>query len=408
MNPKLISILFLTLGITACGYFDDDRTAGGGSDQPNELASNEVKGVVLSLDGKVVANSKVILYRKVSSDVLHGYKEVDTATTNANGEYIVRPDSLDHIYGVYAVQNIEGKVGTQSNIKIDSTTKLLGATIIANGMRVQAPTSANLRVQVDTLPIVMDSKQGQLDFLIPEGSHQLLNIDPNSLPTGPITSFTGFKGDTVKLDTLKPTTSQILLDNFEDRDTRTLIGKTFGGGWWYSEASPNAQITPITDAIKDVGGKQFLEVNATIVNPNFPERYAFVGMSLGAGENGCTVSNPDARCFFDLSKIYAISFKARGNGVIRLQLGSKLVYQNRDYHFPFKEVVLDTVWKEYTLPIQSFMVDYNSPLLKAGYTKDQMLQEIYAMSFLMMDAMYLQIDDIRLVGQSIYEIKTSR
>lgn len=396
MNFRKFPLLCAFFATISCDFFDH-QVAGGGSDQPNEIV-----GQIKDPSGNAVARTQVVLYRQISGGSIVGYRQVDTATTDINGQFKVRPDTIGTYFGLYAVNTANKLVSTKKNIFIDSANGNNQVLTLEKGVLVQAQLSKNSLVQVDTLPIAFNVKAGSFSAVLPAGKYELLSQDNSYRPNGHLADFTGWDGDTLDLGTLSPSNSEILIDNFEDGDTRTLIGRYFQGGWWYSDAAA-AQISDISKSIVSANNSKVMHVTATVTNPDYPVRYALLGFSIGAGESGC--KEKAGPCFFNFNKLNSITFKAKGSGSARIQLGSKLVQASGDFNFPYVDIILENTWKEYTIPMSKFTVASNSPLAQQGVTTSQMLNGIYALSFLMMGSTDLWLDDIRLLGQTINEIE---
>lgn len=403
MKPRALSLL-LCVGLSSCFFFDHP-VAGGGSDQPNEIAGS-LKGP----GGTAMAHTQVYLYRQIDSSAISGFKQIDSTSTDSSGNYVLKADSIGAKYGIYAMKRSEALFAMKRDIRVENKNTNIDPMLLEKGATVKGTLNNSAWIQVDTLPLSLGGNSGDFSCIVPIGQKiDLFSQDSQHIPNALLAEFTAWEGDTVKVGTLNPSTNidEILIDNFEDGNTQTLIGKYFNGGWWYGDASAGtASISSInTDAIQNGESSLALHATATVYNPDYPIRYAVLGFNLGAGENGC--SNEAGTCFFDLNNAKSISFRAKGTGVVRLQLGSKVVHDLRDYNFPYVDVSLDQQWRTYTIPLSQFAISPSSPAAQKGIKMSEILKGIYAMSFLMMSDNDLWIDDVKLMGINIANLKTT-
>jgi hypothetical protein len=391
--------LALCLLFSSC--FLDERTAGGGSDQPNEIAGT------LRLDnGSPMVNSKVVLYRMVDTTGAKSYKPVDSTYTDASGHYLAQGDTRGQ-YRLYALSRDSSTVAVSNIVFADTTgtdTVQLNATAETASI-VSANAPVGTRVQVDTLPLqIVADKKGGLRMALPKGQRSLLQVQADFSIAGVLANFEIWPTQTKNLGLLKPDTD-LWLDNFEDSDTRTLLGPILTGGWWYADYSVGtASLTPsqIAQGIVQESTNTYLSVQATITNALYPQRYALVGMSLGGGERACTdTSIGTGICYFNINNTGGIAFKARGNGKVRVQLGVFGTYAASDYHFPYAEIQLTSTWQDFIIKPSDFKVD---PGAVNTLSAAQLISHTYSLSFLLSDNTLFQLDDVRLKNTTLKQL----
>lgn len=119
------------------------------------------------------------------------------------------------------------------------------------------------------------------------------------------------------------TEKNILIEDFENWNLQTLLGKQWGGGWWYtgsdSALGGGSRVIPdfygdliVTDSSSYAGGKS-LHANLS-VDESFQEHFALVGFTLGDN-----ISKDNLPSYYDLSGVTAVSFDIKGSGNVYLQ-----------------------------------------------------------------------------------------
>lgn len=397
---SLSSLLFF--GLSSCFFFDHP-VAGGGSDQPNEIA-----GTLQGPGGQSLARTHVYLYRQIDSASVLGFKPIDSTTTDSSGKYTLLADSSGAKYGIYAMHGEHSLFGLRKNILVNNKNINIAPMTLSKGVTLKGSLNSNGWVQIDTLPIVFGGHTGDFTFVVPSGQKiELFSQNAKSIPNSHLTDFIAWEGDTVVVGALSPQSngSEILIDNFEDGDLRTLIGRYFSGGWWYGDASAGtASISTINEsAVVQTDSTKALHATATVLDPDFPIRYAVLGFNIGAGVQGCPQNQ--GSCFFNLAKAQSISFRAKGNGTVRMQIGTKAVSDLKDYNFPYQEITIDNRWRTFVVPLNQLQINPSSPASLKGITLSDMLKGSYAVSFLMMNDMDLWIDDIKINGLGLGDLE---
>ena len=400
--------LSFALSLILSGCFFEHQVAGGGSDQPNEIV-----GLVHSANNNPAPLSQVYLYQEVDSGGVPGFIPIDSSLTDSVGAFHIQPKKIG-IHGLYIFNTKQNAVATISGINVLQSGTQIPLAQLALAAKVKASTTPNVLMQLDALPLLISSNaNGDFNSLIPGGEHELLALSNTHLPSKHIGDFTVWAGDSVNLGSVVPQSSsnQILIDNFSDTNTQTLIGRYFGGGWWFNSYSsgtatmtPSAINTAIVRDSTDPTTNYVIHQTATITNPQYPIRYALFGFSLGGGETGCPDSTIGS-CYFDLNPVQSISFRAKGSGTIRIQIGVKSVYAIGDYRFPYYDITLSPNWSNYTIALADFKVDSTSPLVAQGINLSAQLTHVYNFTYLMTTNSDMWLDDIALNGIGLGELK---
>ena len=177
-----------------------------------------------------------------------------------------------------------------------------------------------------------------------------------------------------------------LVENFENWNQHTLLGKIWGGGWWFessdsalgggSSVSPDFRDTAaviISDGA--YSGKSLyakFDVDSAFTNG----RFALVGFTLGGDFDEKT-----SAYLFDLSKLTAVSFMAKGSGVVNLQMVRRDSTGAKEYHnVPFN---LSSEWSRYEIDAARF---------------GTAMTDVNALNFMADSSAEIYLDDIRLEG----------
>jgi len=177
-----------------------------------------------------------------------------------------------------------------------------------------------------------------------------------------------------------------LVENFENWNQHTLLGKIWGGGWWFestdsafgggSFVSPDFRDTAAVIISEGAySGKSLyakFNVDTTFTNG----RFALVGFTLGGDFDEKT-----SAYLFDLSKLTAVSFVAKGSGIVNLQMVRRDSTGAKEYHnVPFN---LSSEWSRYEIDASRF---------------GAAMTAVNALNFMADSSAEIYLDDIRLEG----------
>jgi hypothetical protein len=185
---------------------------------------------------------------------------------------------------------------------------------------------------------------------------------------------------------------QILLDDFEDGDTRLRHGAWTGGGWWWVDADSGVNLSPdgVSDKperaiLADGEGGKVLHVSAAFPDGAPSTSWAQTGHDFVG-------TRP-----LDLSGLASIRFRARGIGTIAVLVHLE---EATPAQVPRAEVVLDSVWREFEIPAARLQPPAWSGVVLDSATRSERLRSAVGLSWSMSSSGDLWLDDVRLVGPS--------
>lgn len=154
-----------------------------------------------------------------------------------------------------------------------------------------------------------------------------------------------------------------VVEDFEKWNSRqTLLGKSFGEGWWFictdslqggKSSAPNIGSKNILVTGADAKNGSSLHVKFTI-DPNFQGGYGVAGFSIG-GDFDRSVTP----AFYDLRGTTAISFDAKGVGEMFLQITRRGSEGEREYHAT-KGIPLSPEWTHFTFTAEDFETEFTA------------------------------------------------
>lgn len=233
------------------------------------------------------------------------------------------------------------------------------------------------------------NSEGYFQFdSLPQGVHVLRQVGSQARAFA--FAEAGLSRDAGLLRTEIP--GQILLDDFEDGDTRLRHGAWTGGGWWWVDADSGVNLSPdgVSDKperaiLADGEGGKVLHVSAA-----FP---------VGAPSTSWAQSGHDfvGTRPLDLSGLVSIRFRARGIGTLAVLVHLESATPAQ---VPRAEVVLDSVWREFEIPVARLQPPAWSGVVLDSATRSQRLRSAVGLSWSMSSSGDLWLDDVRLVGPS--------
>ena len=149
-----------------------------------------------------------------------------------------------------------------------------------------------------------------------------------------------------------------VIEDFENWESRrTLIGKSFGQGWWFictdslqgggsrvSGGLDDDRILVVGDSAKD-GHSLHLIFDIDVETEG---HYGVAGFAIGDD-----FDEKDMPSFYDLRATKAISFDAKGNGRIYLQITKRSPEGEREYH-ETASLELSEDWQHFTITADDF------------------------------------------------------
>lgn len=421
----------LLLSISLMLWIGCEQRVAGGTDFPNEI-----NGTVAKVDESPVAQAKVILFKQSSDDsrpTVHptstDFEPIDTVMTDEEGLFNFETQSGNYIIqasydtNLVAIQDsIFFPEGDTNSINLEPMTlyfsgSLKGRIIVQDENT--NPLEVN-RVDLAGTPYStsVDASGNFIFEDLPPGTYGLISFyqGDNSVSESALSLAGQVNPDsTLDIGTIVITTDHVLFEDFEFDDERAITGYLYGGGWWFGVGSGSYQSIPlrpgfpVSKSVIDFEGSKVFKSTW-----NFDEAkggFYVVGFNIGYGADGYIEENAPARLsFFDFSNVDKVSFKAKGTGEIRLQLGTRAIRLSSVSevgHFGY-DLQLDDDFKEYQIDINQFKIgtltDEESEIL-GDLTWEEARKEVYALSFVILGDAEIWLDDIRLIDYNINYFK---
>ncbi len=180
-----------------------------------------------------------------------------------------------------------------------------------------------------------------------------------------------------------------VIEDFENwKSRRTLIGKSFGQGWWFictdslqgggsrvSGGIGDNNILVSGDSAKD-GSSLHLVFE---IDEETKGHYGVAGFAIGDD-----FDEKDMPSFYDLSATKAISFDAKGEGKIYLQITKRGAEGERDF-YETRALELTGEWQHFTVTADDFETE---------------LMAVNSLNFMVNEDAEIYLDNIRLDGIS--------
>lgn len=180
-----------------------------------------------------------------------------------------------------------------------------------------------------------------------------------------------------------------VIEDFENwKSRRTLIGKSFGQGWWFictdslqgggsrvSGGIGDNNILVSGDSAKD-GSSLHLVFE---IDEETEGHYGVAGFAIGDD-----FDEKDMPSFYDLSATKAISFDAKGEGKMYLQITKRSAEGEREFH-ETKALELTDEWQHFTITADDFETE---------------LVAVNSLNFMVNEDAEIYLDNIRLDGIS--------
>lgn len=185
------------------------------------------------------------------------------------------------------------------------------------------------------------------------------------------------------------TAGQILVDDFEDGDSRAWYGGWTGGGWWWADADPVVHLSPDSVSavparavIADGNGGKVFQLSADFPAGAPSTAWAQCGVGLGPRP-------------LDLSGLVSICFRARGIGTVAMIVNIESASWS---DVPRAEVVLDSVWREYEIPVSRLQLPTSSGKTLDAAGLAARLRKAVGLTWSFSASGDIWLDNIRLIG----------
>jgi hypothetical protein len=373
-----------------------------------------VSGMVAAPDGTPLSGVNVDL-RSMESCSACSTSAGRSTMTDANGCYAF--DSIDPgTYVVFSVptrnQALAKTVVVSSDVhtlavpdsRVKPTTLVSGVvsaidndypiTIAVLGTAIKTATDLFGRYAFESMP------QAELIYRFSRNNQR---IPPLFVPGAMVAS-----SDTFTLDTAVRT----LVENFDKGVETNLLYPFLDAGSWYMIAEDSVTVTPasavadVSAAISPVNAWKGQSLSLSVASTSSRERAILIvlGLNIGKGLGWAK----DSQRWFDLSKLTALTFMARGAGTVRVNFLTELIFKQYTgaSHFA-KTITLSSEWKEYRILASDIAPPEGSVAESDGVTWAQANTRVAEITFFTGDSLSLGLDDIALEGVSLLDLITS-
>jgi hypothetical protein len=204
----------------------------------------------------------------------------------------------------------------------------------------------------------------------------------------------------LQLDTAR----NVVLENFDDGDTRHLLYPLREMGEWYTMFAPSAVLAPAgIDADLSLGmgyegawrGKS-LQVNLTYTDSTeISKALCVFGCEFGRGATG----SPENTRWYDLSAMQEVVFMAKGSGELHVTLITRRVREQYDGASNFEHsVTLTPEWTEYRIPATDFAPPAESQAALDGVIWSDVSKDVAEITFYVDKDAQVGLDEIRFTG----------
>jgi hypothetical protein len=373
-----------------------------------------VSGMVIAPDGTPYSGVHVDL-RSVESCSACSTNAVRSTTTDKNGRY-----AFDSIHpGTYIVysapssnQALAGTVVVASEdhalVVADSMVKPTIAvsgvvsavdngypiTISVLGTAITTTTDLTGRYTFENLP--------QAEFL-----YRFCRNNP-PMPALVVPAATVAASDTFKLDTVVRT----LIEDFDKGLQTNLLNPYLGAGSWYIIAEDSVTVTPasavadVATAISPVNAWQGRSIYLEAATTASVKRSIIIilGLNIGKGLGWAD----DSQRWFDLSKLTALTFMARGTGTVHVTFLTELIFKHYSGASHFEKIItLSPSWQEYRISASDIAPPDGSAAQSDGVTWAQADTRVAEITFFTGDSLSLGLDNIAIEGVSLLDLIAS-
>jgi hypothetical protein len=255
-----------------------------------------------------------------------------------------------------------------------------GATVYSSGLQHRSLADSLGRFRIDSLP-------AGVHVLRETGSDAQAFIEVAA-------GDTGYSGP-LRLDTA----GQILIDDFEDGDSRSRYGPWTGDGWWWVGADSTVTLLPdsasqypIRAIVPDDRGGHSLHFSAAFPAGSASTAWAQCGVDLG----------PQS---VDLSGLTSLRFLAKGSGFLTVILD---IHSATPSQVLEATVALDSAWSEISIPVASFRLPSWSGSSVDAAGRTTLLKQVDGLTWSLGATGELWLDEIHLIGPSTSVLWGSR
>ncbi len=392
----VITICFALL-ISLC---TNDSTLTGGN-------SSETTNTALTSDGTPAGFAKVKLIDAKNWAYLVSNKlspVIDSATADKNGKFsfVEIPDDLCNLQIDHDSSGVVIKSYCQ-NGKVSLVTDTI---TLKNYAAFQGKCVSTDSISADSVYLAGTTYRQSVN------SNQLFtikNIAPGDYPillqsnsgTVAITNALSFKsGETLKTDSIAVSFSQLLIDDFNDSNMVSIPGQITGGIWYYFVDSMDGGNSSIVQNI----------VRGRLPNDNAMKAEIVLMTKADGPWAGIGVLIGNSSDEWNFGSLKGITFMAKGKGIFRVSIESAVIDSMKVWPNFGTIFTVDTVWRQYKIPVDSLKLIENSSAAQSGITWKQVSSRIQNIEFEAStsnpfgDTLQLWLDDIYIDGVSSLEL----
>lgn len=374
MRRLLIAFLALLAGCAS-----DERSAGGSSYE----TENAVAFQILRPDGEPAAGA---LVRARPNTWL------DTAGIDTMG--MLRADSAGKVVvsltgGAWRLEAMDQGLVAMLDATMRSGRQELGALVLGRPGRITGKARPGAWIAVAGLARhAVADPTGRFAFdSLPAGPHALRAA--GSTARAFVRANAGEWTDAGVLHA--DTSGQILVDDFEDGNSRAWYGDWIGDGWWWIAADSVVHLSPDSvsqiparGVIADGQGGKVLQFSADFPAGAPSTAWAQCGVDFGPRP-------------LDLSGLASVRFRARGIGTVLLIVNIDSASWDE---VPRADVVLDTAWQVFEVSASRLQLPASSGKTLDSAALANRLRKAVGLTWSLSASGDLWLDDVRLIGPS--------
>lgn len=386
MMQKKLTLLFCILSLMLLVSCSGDMSSGGPG-----TGAETTNGIILSSAGEPVVNAQILIIDRAMwhDNYKHSIDFVHTsATTDSAGKFIIN-DSLPKSYNIQVDFNDQG-------IIIEDSSFFNGDTILLKkyGSFVGSINDSTLHTSAlflaGTNYRANIKSNGHFEFnKLSEGIFPVFAEEPDSLLMVRVLKLA--TDSTVKHENIPILAQSLLVEDFQTGEFEfTVLGRSTGSEWYaYNDQDSHSKFpyfysiqTTTVNYLND--GEYALHYYSELRGDysqakDLEHPYTGIGFTLGE-------SWVDKDTSFELSEMDSLSFRAKGNGVIRIKIGDLItdsVFGGEWNDFGcYLELESDSEWQSYSItPSMLSLAQIDST--KPGYdlTWNDVADYIYRIEF---------------------------
>ncbi len=354
MNKASLScislILLLSFILLSCSSENTAKVTGGGG---IEGEATVIEGVVQDSEGDAVkdASVKLVNLSEWHSNIFYDEDPVfDSILSNKEGYYrfkVNAPGRYNVIAETDSLMALRTSTLAETTQNRDTIT-LKRPGFLSGTIKNEIREDSRIRI-FGTHYKAMITGSGTYSFRrLPEGNFLMVGqYRVNSSNTlSLIRNFSLVRGEDLTMDSIEIPYNRLLIDDFQGSLPLSAAGRITGGVWYsfsdnYEGGLSSAAITTLSDENPD--RDRYLEISVTLKN----------GTEFPYGGAGCFFSNS----YCDISTMNAISFSAKGSGIVRIEFTDSLSdISGVINRFGYK-IQLTEDWKDYNIPADSLKLE---------------------------------------------------